>query len=98
MSFTKCSIASVRSMKRTASGGTDFRPVFKAAEALRPKLDILIVMSDGDGEAPKNAPKGTAVVWLIIPNWCARIPAQWGTHLVCSNDHSVVDKILATKP
>ena len=98
MEFKKCRINEVQSMKRHGMGGTDFRPLFKAVEKGKPKVDILIVMSDGDGPAPAKPPKGTEVVWLIIPNFSSRVPVPWGKHLVCSNDWQVVDKILASAP
>lgn len=47
-------------------GGTSFLPVFETLRELTPKPDVLIFITDGRGEAPVHAPKGTAVIWLLV--------------------------------
>ena len=52
----------------TGGGGTDFRPVFEAVEALplhrRPHL--MLFATDGDGPAPEEPPPGITVVWVLV--------------------------------
>lgn len=57
-------------------GGTDFRPGFEAAAKLRPKPDVIVYFTDGDGPAPE-APPNTGVVWCLIGQY-TRDPAPWG--------------------
>lgn len=57
-------------------GGTDFRPGFEAAINLRPKPDVIVYFTDGDGPAPA-APPDTAVVWCLIGAYVSD-PAPWG--------------------
>jgi predicted metal-dependent peptidase len=47
-------------------GGTDFRPPLKAVSEAKPKPEIVIFMTDGCGPAPKTAPRGMDVVWLLV--------------------------------
>lgn len=47
-------------------GGTDFRPVFKAIESKKNKPNVLIFVTDGDGPAPAEPPKGVKVFWVIV--------------------------------
>lgn len=72
-------------------GGTDFRPAFEAAEKFRPKPDILIYMTDGDGIAPAHPPKGMVTVWCIVPTPHGRRPAKWGELVVVSNDQDLLE-------
>lgn len=46
-------------------GGTDFGPIFKEVEKMRPAQDIVIVLTDGGGPAPATPPKAQ-VVWVLI--------------------------------
>lgn len=47
-------------------GGTSFVPVFHALEELRPRPEVMIFITDGGGDAPRVAPKGTHVIWLLV--------------------------------
>lgn len=47
-------------------GGTDFRPVFKAAAKMRPAPEVVIFATDGYGPAGHAPPAGMRVVWLLI--------------------------------
>lgn len=72
-------------------GGTDFRPGIEIARSLVPKPDILIYLTDGDGVAPKHAPKDLTVVWCIVPTPHGRRPARWGELVVVSDDQKLMD-------
>lgn len=74
-------LISVRDLERMpvhGGGGTDFRPAFDAAAKLRPRPDILIYLTDGDGTAPETAPPGMVVLWCIVASYYNKRPASWG--------------------
>lgn len=81
----------VENMHRHAQGGTDFRPVFKHIQTMRPRPDLVMIFSDGDGPAPNACPPGMAVIWVIVPSHWRRKPTDWGHYVICSNDHGVAD-------
>jgi predicted metal-dependent peptidase len=64
-------------------GGTDFRPVFRALEKMRPRPDVVIFATDGDGPAPTTAPENTKVIWLIVDG---QPPCKWGEHICISSE------------
>lgn len=58
-------------------GGTDFRPVFEELERRKErKVDVLIFITDGCGQAPDRPPFSMKVIWLITAG--GRRPASWG--------------------
>lgn len=61
-------------------GGTDFRPIFKAVEELRPKVDLFIFATDGFGPAPAQAPASFRTIWLLVGKG-AKAPCSWGKHV-----------------
>jgi predicted metal-dependent peptidase len=65
-------------------GGTSFIPAIEALDKLRPRPDIAIYITDGDGTAPQNAPRGVEFIWCIIPSYYKRKPAHWGHIVVVS--------------
>lgn len=58
-------------------GGTDFRPVFTALEAERPRPEVLVFITDGYGPAPAVAPAWCRTIWLLVGPQTRR-PAPWG--------------------
>lgn len=58
--------------KRIKRGGTDFRPIFKLADDQ--KIPLVIIFTDGDGEAPTSANQNT--LWVLTKN--AKKPAIFG--------------------
>lgn len=78
--------------KAMGRGGTDFREPLKKAGKLRPKPDVVIYLTDGDGFAPTRKPPGFEVVWCIVPGAYARHPATWGHTVLCSKDQKVHDR------
>lgn len=77
------------SMGVRGRGGTDFRPAFELAMRTRPRPDLIIYFTDGDGIAPETAPPGIKVIWCIVPSYCARKPANWGHLIVMSDDPNI---------
>lgn len=61
--------------KRVKRGGTDFRPVFKLAD--EQKIPLVIIFTDGDGEAPANVNQNT--LWVLTKN--SKKPASFGYFL-----------------
>lgn len=68
-------------------GGTNFIPGIELAQRMKPRPDIIMYLTDGDGPAPLHAPKGIEVVWCIVPSQhCNRRPANWGHLVICSDN------------
>lgn len=59
--------------KRAKRGGTDFRPVFQLADER--KIPLVIIFTDGDGEAPENVNQNT--LWVLTKN--SKKPARYGS-------------------
>jgi predicted metal-dependent peptidase len=59
-------------------GGTDFRPIFAALERARPRPSVVVVVTDGHGPAPRQAPGWADVVWCLVGEG-SRAPTTWGT-------------------
>ncbi|WP_336216721.1 vWA domain-containing protein [Nonomuraea sp. LPB2021202275-12-8] len=64
-------------------GGTDMRAGVEAATALRPRPDLVIVLTDGETPWPEHRPSAHVVICLIgdgghAPGWAsvARVPAD----------------------
>lgn len=79
---------SVRDLEKIpvhGGGGTDFRPALEAGMRLRPRPNIIVYLTDGDGTAPRSAPPGVVVIWCIVPSYHNKRPAPWG-HAVIMRD------------
>jgi Uncharacterized protein conserved in bacteria len=61
--------------KRAKRGGTDFRPIFQLADER--KIPLVIIFTDGDGEAPLNANQKT--LWILTKQ--SKKPAKFGYYL-----------------
>jgi predicted metal-dependent peptidase len=72
-------------------GGTSFIQPLGAMAKIKPKPDICIYLTDGDGTAPESPPKGLQIIWCIVPTPHGRKPADWGKMVVCSNDQKLRD-------
>jgi predicted metal-dependent peptidase len=82
----RVSVHEVPDLKLYGRGGTSFKPAIAAALKLRPKPDVIIYLTDGDGDAPATPPVGTEVVWCVVPSGWGRKPADWGHLVVVSDD------------
>lgn len=58
---------SLRELKITGGGGTDFRPVFTRLQNDRLKPDLLVYFTDGFGEFPATPPN-YPVLWVLTRN------------------------------
>lgn len=89
LTYIQCDmrIAKVLKVKRASEianvkihgwGGTDFRPVFDLVGTFtkREQPDILIYITDGEGDAPRFSPK-YKVIWALVGG--RQPPATWGT-------------------
>lgn len=65
----------VMNQKRSKRGGTDFRPVFSLAD--KRKILLIIIFTDGDGEAPPYANQNT--LWVMTKR--SKKPATFGYYL-----------------
>jgi len=74
-------VFSPRQITLRGGGGTDMGEGIAAATLLRPKPDFIIVMTDGFTGWPADAPKGSDVIVLLIPNKAGIMgvgPSGWG--------------------
>jgi predicted metal-dependent peptidase len=62
-------------------GGTDFCPIFHAVEELRPKVDLFVFVTDGQGPAPAAAPRGFDTIWILVGPYSSA-PCGWGKQIV----------------
>jgi predicted metal-dependent peptidase len=66
-------------------GGTDFRPIFEAIEARRPRPDIFVFVTDGQGPAPEVQPPGVETIWVLVGKYRTR-PCEWGKMVEVDDD------------
>lgn len=71
------SASNMAQVKRATSGGggTDFRPIFDAFNRRKPRIDVLVYLTDGYGPAPELPPR-YRVIWALVKGGTA--PATWG--------------------
>lgn len=73
-------------------GGTDFTPAFQEFDKVRPRPDILIYFTDGDGSVARTKPEGVEVIWAIVPSsYYRKRPAPWGHVITISDDPNQPD-------
>jgi predicted metal-dependent peptidase len=90
--FQRTSLRDLKNIKAHGRGGTDFRPVFERLKKLRPKPNVIMIVTDGGGPAPERAPPGVPVIWVIVPSSWRMRPTKWGHYVICSNDDGVVEE------
>lgn len=67
-------------------GGTNFDPALRAAEKLKPKPDLIVYLTDGDGHVSFR-PKGVEVIWCIVRNhWNQKPPCDWGHTVIIAEE------------
>jgi predicted metal-dependent peptidase len=72
-------------------GGTNFDPGLQAAELLKPKPEILLYLTDGDGYVT-HKPKGMEVIWVITRSHWNRAPTDWG-HVVYVKTNDTIEDV-----
>jgi len=82
--LTQLSIHELRDIPILGRGGTDFRPAIKYINEFRPRMHIVIYVTDGDGAAPANAPDRMKFIWCIVPS-SKTVPAPWGETILLSD-------------
>lgn len=65
-------------------GGTDFNPVFEALEKRRPRPEVLIFVTDGQGPAPELPPVWCKTIWVLVGPYKQR-PVKWGEAIEVDN-------------
>lgn len=75
------------SIELKGGGGTDFTPALEYMQEFRPKVSLVLYMTDGDGAAPAEEPEEFSVVWCVVPSPYGRVPAAWGK-LIVMDDHA----------
>lgn len=68
----------LKKVKIRGGGGTHFDPALRAVAKLKPRPDIVVYLTDGDGGVTYR-PKGIEVVWCIVPGHFNKKPdVPWG--------------------
>ncbi|MGH2331786.1 vWA domain-containing protein [Thermoanaerobacter mathranii] len=67
-------INSIKQIKLEGGGGTDMRKGIEAAERLKPRPDICIVLTDGYTPWPDTAPRGMKVIVGLINSEAKDVP------------------------
>jgi len=89
-SAKRVKIRDIPKLNAKGRGGTDFHAALEyVRKKLRPRPQIAVYMTDGDGSAPKKAPRGIAIIWCIVKTDYARRPATWGTLVVCDKNQTL---------
>lgn len=78
-----------RLQKVYGRGGTSLEPPFREQVLRRYDPDLIVYFTDGCGPAPKRAPVGRHVLWVLTgPRGHVRRPAPWGRVARIVNDPS----------
>jgi len=79
-------------------GGTSFVPAFEAVAAMKPVPNIFIFITDGQGDAPVDPPKGVKVIWVLVGgSGCKPCAGSWGGPEVTYGEFITVDESEATQ-
>lgn len=62
-------------------GGTHFDDALRAVEKLKPRPDLVVYFTDGDGAATYK-PRGMEVVWCVVPSYYNNKPDANFGHLI----------------
>jgi len=88
----RCELIRARDVVKLACrgrGGTDFNLAFEKVQTLRPRPNLIIYTTDGDGWAPAKPPRGIETIFCIVRTRYARKPAHWGHTVVCDPNQSL---------
>jgi predicted metal-dependent peptidase len=74
-----------RDVRLAGGGGTDMRVGLQAASALRPRPDLVVVLTDGYTPWPAGPPPGAAVVVALLGRERRELPPTptWATRVEC---------------
>jgi len=61
-------------------GGTHFTPAFEAMARVKRRPNVVVFVTDGEGEAPDQAPAWCRTIWLIVGKH-GRRPTTWGEYI-----------------
>lgn len=74
----------VGKVKIHGRGGTSFDAALRAAEKLKPRPDLIVYLTDGDGHVTYR-PKGIEVVWCVVRGHYNKKPCEWGHTIVIAD-------------
>jgi predicted metal-dependent peptidase len=85
---TPARVRRARDIRLAGGGGTDMRVGINAAAALRPRHDLVIVLTDGYTPWPASPPPGAAVVVALLGRDRRELPPTppWATRVECLLD------------
>jgi predicted metal-dependent peptidase len=89
----RVSVKDIPKLPISGRGGTDFRPAIAAMNKLKPRPQVVLYFTDGDGPAPDRAPPGMEVIWVILPSYHNKAPCNWGHHVFVRDDGVEVDDL-----
>jgi predicted metal-dependent peptidase len=78
-------VRSARDARLVGAGGTDMRVGMATADALRPRPDVVIVLTDGYTPWPERPPPGSAVIAAMLGRERAKLPPTpaWARRVEC---------------
>jgi predicted metal-dependent peptidase len=78
-------VRSARDARLIGAGGTDMRVGIAAADGVRPRPDVIIVLTDGYTPWPDRPPNGTVVIAALLGRERAGLPATppWARRVEC---------------
>lgn len=76
----------------TGRGGTDFREAIAIAAKWKPRPQVIMYYTDGDGPAPERPPPGIVFIWVIISGHYNKAPVKWGYHIFVGPDTGVAEE------
>jgi predicted metal-dependent peptidase len=76
-------VTSARRLSLVGGGGTDLRHGIDAALALKPRPEILIVLTDGDTPWPAAAPARCTVIAVLIARGASPHCPAWAVPVLC---------------
>lgn len=64
-------------------GGTSFVPIFEELEKMPKKPSLVMIFTDGGGDAPAVAPAGVHVIWVLLGRSKCRphVTGSWGSEI-----------------
>lgn len=72
-------VSSVRQLKLIGGGGTDMGEAIRKLDELRPRLDVIILLTDCETGWPEQPPRGQLVVIKVAGSGA---PPPWRCHLI----------------
>lgn len=75
---TRMTARDLYSIELKGRGGTNFCIPIEYMQQFKPRVSLVIYLTDGDGPVPAEAPTEFEMIWGIVPSPWSRRPAEWG--------------------